>query len=256
MTEQSTQVENYFSEKSGDWHDLYIEPRSANDLVLQNRKELALRMVQTYAPKEGSVLDAGCGAGLLSAHLAREGYKVHGVDISASMIDICKKQFAKEFTENHPHRFSVGDLKELNLEGETFDAITAMGFIEYQENEAAMLDHLYSLLKPKGLLVISGPKKMSISRIMASAYSKVLRKKDQRPSISIHLYGKSRFKKLLEGAGFEVTNVFSHGFAGFPILGGGRKGMLIHKCLTGISKVLPINVFANDILVAARKRDN
>ena len=64
---------------------------------------------------------------------------------------------------------------------------------------------------------------------------------------------------LLSSAGFEVKDIVRHGFAmcrlsrlGLPV---SRQRFLVHKFLTALSAVLPIEVFANDIVVAAIKRN-
>lgn len=42
--------------------------------------------------KEGSVLDIGCGDGLLLEYLKNKGLAVKGIDISSVAVDICKKR--------------------------------------------------------------------------------------------------------------------------------------------------------------------
>jgi 2-polyprenyl-3-methyl-5-hydroxy-6-metoxy-1,4-benzoquinol methylase len=250
---QPGKVEAYFSRNADEWHDLYINPRHANDMVLRDRMYISARFVEKYVPAGGKILDAGCGAGLLSDFLARKEYVVHGVDISPTMIDMCREHFDKNFPTGHPHRFSAGDISQLNLEPASFDAIAALGFLEYQEDEMPSLRYFYSLLKPGGRLIITGPLKTSIALRLSYMVSKLTKKPDPRPSISIHLYTPSRFKELLTPPGFVITDIHRHGFSSFPIIGGGRKGILLHKILSGISKVLPMKALCNDIVVAAYK---
>jgi len=256
MTDHSEKVETYFNKNADEWHDLYIKPRNANDIVLKNRMDISLSFLQKYLPTGSKILDAGCGAGLLSDNLASLGYIIHGVDISPTMVEMCTNHFNKRFPNNNPHRFSAGDISSLNLPKNSFDAVAALGFLEYQENETPSLEFFHSLLKPGGFLVITGQLKTSIALAMSQTVSKLTKKPDPRPSISIHLYSPSRFKELLEPAGFEIKEINRHGFASFPIFGGGRKGILLHKTLSGMSKVLPIKALCNDIVVAAQKKEH
>lgn len=54
----------------------------------------------------GPVLDAGCGAGRVSAHLSARGLDVFGVDLSPGMVDLARRTY--------PHlRFDVGALEDL-----------------------------------------------------------------------------------------------------------------------------------------------
>ncbi|NTV93617.1 MAG: magnesium protoporphyrin IX methyltransferase [Chlorobiaceae bacterium] len=46
-------------------------------------------------PPESSVLDAGCGTGLFSIRIAKEGYKVKAVDIASQMVDKAKADAIK-----------------------------------------------------------------------------------------------------------------------------------------------------------------
>ena len=67
-----------------------------------------------------SVLDAGCGTGTLALRLAREGYRVTGVDLSPAMID---RAVAKDGSGSVAWR--RGDLTALDL-GATFDAVVSV----------------------------------------------------------------------------------------------------------------------------------
>lgn len=246
-------VEDHFDQNANLWHNLYIKPGNANDVVLQDRMKISFELVKKHVKPGSHILDAGCGAGLLSHQLAREGYTVCGVDISSVMIQKCRDQFNQSFPGNHSHRFLVGNLSELDLEKESFDCIAALGYLEYQEDEASSIHHFYSLLKPGGWLIITGPQEKSIALVLSTWFSRMTRKPSPRPDISINLYGKSRFNELLVPGGFEVKDVYRHGFASFPVIGGGRKGIVLHKFLSALSKVIPIKAFCNDIVVAACK---
>jgi SAM-dependent methyltransferase len=78
----------------------------------------------------GKVLDAGCGTGTLALRLAKAGYKVTGVDLSNSLLEVAR---GKD-TENAV-RWLQGDITRLKL-GEAFDGITCV---------ADVLNHLESL---------------------------------------------------------------------------------------------------------------
>lgn len=57
---------------------------------------------------EGEVADLGCGPGLVTAHLASLGLRVFGLDLSASMLAIARR-------ENPGLRFEQGSMLELDL---------------------------------------------------------------------------------------------------------------------------------------------
>jgi 2-polyprenyl-3-methyl-5-hydroxy-6-metoxy-1,4-benzoquinol methylase len=78
----------------------------------------------------GSVLDAGCGTGSMALMLARAGYRVTGVDLSADMI-----ARAKEKDPSASVVWRVGDITALDA-GASFDAIVSV---------ADVFNHLPSL---------------------------------------------------------------------------------------------------------------
>lgn len=56
----------------------------------------------------GPILDAGCGTGRVSAHLAARGLEVFGVDLSPGMVEVAR--------HTHPQlRFDVGALEDLPI---------------------------------------------------------------------------------------------------------------------------------------------
>ncbi|MBT3232707.1 MAG: class I SAM-dependent methyltransferase [Calditrichaeota bacterium] len=70
-------------------------------------------------PDKVTILDLGCGTGVLAVELARLGYTVDGVDISPQMIEMAESK-ATEFPQVN---FKVADMVELETT-EKFDCVT------------------------------------------------------------------------------------------------------------------------------------
>jgi SAM-dependent methyltransferase len=78
------------------------------------------RLVDTMLARGSRVLDAGCGPGRVGGFLARAGHRVVGVDVDPVLIAAAEA--------DHPEAtWLVGDLAELDLPGERFDAIVSAG---------------------------------------------------------------------------------------------------------------------------------
>ena len=276
-------VETYFDENADDWSDLYGKVTRVNDLVLADRKKAAIAHLERHLPPGSRVLDAGCGAGLTAVDLAKMGHSVHGVDVSSKMLEHARKNLTDAGIEESRFELTCSDVFGAKLKADSFDAVAALGFLQYQPDEATSLRELHRVIKPGGVLVITGPMErrlanwLGMSRYYYAArwrLEKLLRPAPKPAAaaasdgaaegggeavlhqISAHAYSYARFKRLLTDAGFRIESVKGHGFVNFEIIGRrlGFKGELfLHRSFTKISKVLPIGRWANDLVVLARK---
>ena len=73
------------------------------------------------------VLDAGCGAGQMTAELARRGARVVAVDVSPSLIEVARRRLPPELAERVG--FHAGDM--LSHEWGRFDHVVAMDSLIY-----------------------------------------------------------------------------------------------------------------------------
>lgn len=80
------------------------------------------------ARMDGRVLDLGCGSGWLSVFLARHGFDVVGVDVSAHAIEL-GKTWAKD--ESLGIEFQCQDITKLNFPEKYFKSIVANSIFEH-----------------------------------------------------------------------------------------------------------------------------
>lgn len=99
-----------------------------------------------------SLVDIGCGGGLVAEPMARLGATVTGVD--ASEINI---RVASMHAENTgiPITYRAATAEQLALEGAQFDVVLALEMIEHVDNVGLLYDSLCHLVKPGGLLILS-----------------------------------------------------------------------------------------------------
>jgi len=102
------------------------------------------------------ILDIGCGTGRHSLELARRGYNVTGIDLSASMIAKAKA-LAKQ--ENLEIEFLVRDARDFNFNESIDLAIMicegAFPLMESDEMNFSILNNAFSSLKPGGKFIFT-----------------------------------------------------------------------------------------------------
>jgi 2-polyprenyl-3-methyl-5-hydroxy-6-metoxy-1,4-benzoquinol methylase len=260
---QIDSIESWFGSHAGDWKELYRDARRVNDVVLIDRLRIATGFLGRLVPTGGRILDAGCGAGWASLDLARAGYAVHGVDVAQEMIDQCEETFAREGVPKDRYAFTRGELLQVDLPPESFDGVAALGVLQYQVDEGPVLRSFHRLLRPDGVLVITGPIARglpnyfgAVGQVTGFVRSKLLRK-PPRPMPTRHRYSLRRFRRLLDAAGFEVVGYKGHGFGDWVIVGGliGAPGeRVLHRFFSWLARITPVGLWGNDLVVAARKR--
>jgi 2-polyprenyl-6-hydroxyphenyl methylase/3-demethylubiquinone-9 3-methyltransferase len=115
----------------------------------------------SFAPLAGkTVLDVGCGAGLLVEPLARLGAKVTGLDAAPENIGAARTHAAAMGLEIE---YIAGGIED--LPGRRFDLVTSMEVIEHVSNPAAFVAGLAEALAPGGLMILSTPNRTALSRL-------------------------------------------------------------------------------------------
>lgn len=145
--ERALKINNSFYDDLGDrWYDAYDDPIAL--LRAENKAMFPwiLNKLRTFIDHQGSILDVGCGAGFLSNELARQGYKVTGVDLSEESLDVARKH-----DRTRSVKYEVADAYRLPFEEGTFDALTAMDFLEHVEKPQEIISEFSRVLKPGGL---------------------------------------------------------------------------------------------------------
>ena len=118
---------------------------------IENRRPLAGK----------SVLDVGCGAGLLCEPLARLGGDVTGVDAAPENVAAAAHHADGSGLDI---RYIAGEVGTLDIG--TFDLVTCLEVIEHVADKAAFVAALAARLPPGGLMVLSTPNRTLKSRAL------------------------------------------------------------------------------------------
>jgi 2-polyprenyl-3-methyl-5-hydroxy-6-metoxy-1,4-benzoquinol methylase len=152
--------------------------------------------------KKGSILDVGCGEGLFLELAKRNGWRVHGTDVSAYATEFASKRLGQSVF--------CGEIWDAPFNEQSFDVITMWHVLEHTTSPMQTLQEVRKLLKPGGLVVLAVPNLND--RLMQAAYRLVKGRKLRLFSIGdkeIHLFHFSvqSLRLLLEKTGFTCVKV-------------------------------------------------
>jgi 2-polyprenyl-6-hydroxyphenyl methylase/3-demethylubiquinone-9 3-methyltransferase len=99
-----------------------------------------------------SVLDVGCGGGLLAETLARAGAQVTGIDLAPSMVETARLH---ALDSGLTIDYRVEDATALLKSSIKYDVVTCMEMLEHVPDPAATVDVLGKLVRPGGHVFIS-----------------------------------------------------------------------------------------------------
>ena len=93
------------------------------------------------------MLEIGCGAGLVSSHIASSGANFSGVDITKKAIEITRRRFDLMDLKGNILQM---DAEKLAFENESFDYVVSWGGIHHSGNMEAIISEVYRVLRPGG----------------------------------------------------------------------------------------------------------
>jgi SAM-dependent methyltransferase len=110
----------------------------------------AAEIFAEHVPKDGRVLDAGAGTGLVGAALATLGYRhLVAMDLSEAMLEEARKKGVySEF-----HQMVMGET--LDFPSNSFDAVVSVGVLTVGHAPAGSLDEMVRVTRAGGYLVFS-----------------------------------------------------------------------------------------------------
>ncbi|HEY4694885.1 MAG TPA: class I SAM-dependent methyltransferase [Candidatus Nanoarchaeia archaeon] len=137
---------------SQDYEELSFHKKSGLYPANSFRYEIILEFLKKQ-PK-GKVLDAGCGPGLMTRLLQKQGWDVTACDYSKGMIKVSKQKAAEE---NLPDVYHYLPLSQLSKLAKKFDFVILNGVLPYisEKEEPKVFEEIKKVLTPKGILIAS-----------------------------------------------------------------------------------------------------
>lgn len=153
-----------------------------------------------------SICDLGCGNGHITGRLAKLGFKVTGVDASATGIAVARRRYPNvEFVEALIDRhLSLGE----------FDLVVSSDVIEHMYRPSDLLEVAGALLKPGGQILLGTPYHGYLKNLVLAASGKM----DAHFSAlhdggHIKFFSVSTLSRLMKSHGLEDLNFTFYGRA-------------------------------------------
>ena len=138
-----------FSDLAHRWWDPSSEFAPLHDI-----NPLRLEWINAHAPLAGkTVVDVGCGGGILSESMARKGAHVTGIDLSEKALKVADLHSLEAGVQVRYELISAEDLAA--REPAKYDVVTCMEMLEHVPQPAAIVSACAALVKPGGHVFFS-----------------------------------------------------------------------------------------------------
>ena len=139
-----------FSDLAHRWWDPESEFRPLHQI-----NPLRLDWINTLSPlKDQRVLDVGCGGGILTDSMARQGAHALGIDLSTKALRVAQLHALEAQTPRVKYReISVEDLA--GEQPSSFDTVTSMEMLEHVPDPDSVVRACAQLVKPGGWVFFS-----------------------------------------------------------------------------------------------------
>ena len=150
----TAEIDNEYYHAVGDswWDDEHGPLRALHDMnpTRVSYFDTAARAVYDREPGQISVLDIGCGGGLVSEALARLGYRVTGIDLSAESVKVAQRHAAAAGVVVD---YRVGSAYDLPVGDGSVDMVVISDVLEHLHDLPAAVAEIARVLAPNGVVV-------------------------------------------------------------------------------------------------------
>jgi 2-polyprenyl-6-hydroxyphenyl methylase / 3-demethylubiquinone-9 3-methyltransferase len=139
-----------FSELAHRWWDPQSEFRPLHEI-----NPLRLDWIDSQSPLSGkTVVDVGCGGGILADSMARRGASVLGIDLSTKALKVAQLHALEAATPSIRYREIAAEALALD-EPSAFDVVTCMEMLEHVPDPSSVVRACGTLVKPGGWVYFS-----------------------------------------------------------------------------------------------------
>lgn len=150
-----------FSAHSQDWWDLNGSMKALHDI-----NPLRTNFISQCIDLENkTILDVGCGGGILCESLSQAGGCVTGIDMADKSIDVASAHAKENNLKIQYQTTTIEEMVEQNTQ--PFDVITCLEMLEHVPNPQSIVDSCNALLKPGGHIFFSTINRNAKAYLMA-----------------------------------------------------------------------------------------
>ena len=194
------------------------ESRFVNRYFSYNNGDELLRQMKPYLLDRGTLLDYGCGGGVLLGKMLDQGYRVGGLDFSEQSVQTIAQRFGPR--ENFlgaflPHQL-IAEVRHSDavfdaVSNAVFDAILVIEVLEHLDNESLSqtLEIIKHGLAPDGIVIFSTPNEEDLEalQVLCPCCEHVFHRWQHVTSWSEKSLG-----AYLDAYGFQIVDAFTTNF--------------------------------------------
>ncbi len=157
-----------------------------------------------------TVLDCGCGTGILLPSLEKCYKKIVG-------LDLCSENLLEARASIRRASLLVGDIARLPLKPQFFDHVVCRAVLHRLPDARSAFRGLFEILKEGGELIVSEP--IGDSRIVRFLQVTVKRRSAAHYQSKEWRYTSQQWIQMAQAAGFRTVRWFNMGYLALPLLG-------------------------------------
>src|SRR6266850_831283 len=159
------QANEYFESSAPYWQKVYSGD-GLLPVIYRDRHNTSLGWIgELGLHADARILEVGCGAGLITVALARNGHTIDALDSTMAMLQMTRKDAVDQGVQDQI-RLHTADVHALPFDAQTFDLVIAIGVIPWLHSEQAALHEMHRVLKPGGYLLATVDNNARLNRLL------------------------------------------------------------------------------------------
>lgn len=149
MTNSDTQEIKKFDSVAARWWDKNGDFKPLHDI-----NPLRLNFIEQHVSLNGkTVLDVGCGGGILSESLATQGADVTGIDMSSEALKVAQLHLLESQLTVNYQQSTAEELAQTH--GNQYDVVTCLELLEHVPDPSSIVSACAQMVKPGGYVFFS-----------------------------------------------------------------------------------------------------